>query len=389
MQHALAARRAAIKQDVPNGSYRRPLQYHACVPSYVPACRDFLLRLPHNKAAFGELVAVGLHPAYQNLQGRLPLAGSLGRALAQRLEATLSQLAHWCPVFGEPWRHAPLHACSWHVWSCMRYAMYSMQLAARGAEGAYNTPRLPHIPAQMPTRLPGATLACPRTVQGLMAVRACMLCAQRLPAAVVVRAAEASFLPGLVFPFVKMYAAAAGPGAALDESCFELLATLLTSWCRGWFERFPHPPLGVLNRLQVREEGRVRSSALLVIACAMQASCVPCVCTNNSSSSTPVRQLPYTVLLLRCTQPHRCLLSTRAARVPFVPPMHCWPPQDLLQFHDAPLAAHFSSCYRGGLPGVVWPHMATLMTELLPRHEWIKVRLQACVMRPRAHVHGA
>ncbi len=68
--------------------------------------------------------------------------------------------------------------------------------------------------------------------------------------------AEASFLPGLVFPFVKMYAAAAGPGAALDESCFELLATLLSSWCRGWFERFPHPPLGVLNRLQVCWDGR-------------------------------------------------------------------------------------------------------------------------------------
>lgn len=66
---------------------------------------------------------------------------------------------------------------------------------------------------------------------------------------VAVPAGEASFLPDLVFPFVKLFAAA---GTATNtEMCFELLATLLTHWTRGWFERFPHPPLGVLNRLQV------------------------------------------------------------------------------------------------------------------------------------------
>lgn len=100
-------------------------------------------------------------------------------------------------------------------------------------------------------------------------------------------------MPGLVFPFVKMHAA--GSTAASNESCFELLATVLINWTRGgllvflrillmprlypicaltdnaphllllvaccsesscisvfpvgWFERFPDPPLGILARL--------------------------------------------------------------------------------------------------------------------------------------------
>ncbi|KAG2425932.1 hypothetical protein HXX76_013306 [Chlamydomonas incerta] len=119
--------------------------------------------------------------------------------------------------------------------------------------------------------------------------------------------AESSFLPDLVFPFVKLFASSSGPrgtadggavlsAAALDERCFETLATLIAGgWLRGWWERFPHPPLGLLTRLQ-----------------------------------------------------------------------------DLLGLHDAPLAAHFSA-FRGGFAAVVWPHLATLWTELLSRGDWMRL----------------
>lgn len=43
------------------------------------------------------LLAQGLHQAYEALPGKLPLH----KALASRLAQALSQLAHWCPVFGE------------------------------------------------------------------------------------------------------------------------------------------------------------------------------------------------------------------------------------------------------------------------------------------------
>eukprot|EP00198_Chlamydomonas_reinhardtii_P012485 XP_001701822.1 centriole proteome protein [Chlamydomonas reinhardtii] len=176
---------------------------------------DYLLQLPHNTSAFSALAGLGAHPAFKDLPAQLGLPS---RAMAQRLASTLSQLAHWCPVF-----------------------------------------------------------------------------------------AESSFLPDLVFPFVKLFASSPGPlgtadggavlsAAALDERCFETLATLIAGgWLRGWWERFPHPPLGLLTRLQ-----------------------------------------------------------------------------DLLGLHDAPVAAHFSAC-RGGFAAVVWPHLATLWTELLSRGDWMRL----------------
>ncbi len=67
--------------------------------------------------------------------------------------------------------------------------------------------------------------------------------------------ANLGFIPSIVFPFVKLFSSASGgAGAAAGggpETLFELLATLLVNWARGWFERFPHPPLGVLVRMQV------------------------------------------------------------------------------------------------------------------------------------------
>jgi hypothetical protein len=65
-------------------------------------CREQLLQLPHNSAAFSLLQDRGLHPAYQGLAQQMQ-AGSGGttNTVANRLTACLSQLAHWCPLFGE------------------------------------------------------------------------------------------------------------------------------------------------------------------------------------------------------------------------------------------------------------------------------------------------
>ena len=62
-------------------------------------------------------------------------------------------------------------------------------------------------------------------------------------------AAESGFVPGMAFPFVKLFASS--PGGPPPEALFEVLATLLTNWARGWFDRFPHPPVGLLVRMQV------------------------------------------------------------------------------------------------------------------------------------------
>ncbi|KAJ9531161.1 hypothetical protein QJQ45_000832 [Haematococcus lacustris] len=59
--------------------------------------------------------------------------------------------------------------------------------------------------------------------------------------------AEAGFIPGLVFPIVKLHAA--GGTCATSPACFEMLATLLINWTPGWFEHFPEPPLGMLTKL--------------------------------------------------------------------------------------------------------------------------------------------
>ncbi|EFJ44153.1 hypothetical protein VOLCADRAFT_95633 [Volvox carteri f. nagariensis] len=202
---------------------------------------EFLLQLPHNAAAFACLAGLGLHPAFKDVQSKLPLAN---RALAQRLAATLSQLAHWCPVF-----------------------------------------------------------------------------------------AESSFLPDLIFPFVKLFAsasalhrgspvAAAGArrprsSAALDERCFETVATLLScGWMRGWVD--------------------------LKLGCELERVSQRCPGFRD----------------------FKAVRRERASRTRSY--------QDLLSLHDAPLAAHFNT-YRGGMAGVVWPHLATLWTELLTRSDWLRL----------------
>ena len=47
--------------------------------------------------------------------------------------------------------------------------------------------------------------------------------------------------------------------------------------------------------------------------------------------------------------------------------------QDLMHFHDSPLATHFQ-LYRGGLASVAWGMLKGAMSELLPRADWLKVR---------------
>ena len=50
---------------------------------------------------------------------------------------------------------------------------------------------------------------------------------------------EVSFLPSLVFPFVRIFES--------DElSCFETFVTFLFNWCWSWFEFYPNPPLRTL-----------------------------------------------------------------------------------------------------------------------------------------------
>jgi hypothetical protein len=79
--------------------------------------REHLLQLPRNTSAFRALEDRGTHPAFADLAKRLEqrrrraspqgagaapgAAGGCGPALARRLQRTLSQLAHWCPLFGE------------------------------------------------------------------------------------------------------------------------------------------------------------------------------------------------------------------------------------------------------------------------------------------------
>lgn len=69
-----------------------------------------------------------------------------------------------------------------------------------------------------------------------------------------VTAGEAGFLPRFVLPFVQLC-------GAKSESAFEMVATLLLIWCKGWWELFPNPPLPLLRRFLV--SGFTSLSALL------------------------------------------------------------------------------------------------------------------------------
>ncbi|KAI8465354.1 MAG: hypothetical protein J3K34DRAFT_461431 [Monoraphidium minutum] len=73
---------------------------------------EHLLQLPRNTAAFRALEDRGVHPAFADLPARAAErrrrgggggggGAACGPALAARLQRTLSQLAHWCPLFAE------------------------------------------------------------------------------------------------------------------------------------------------------------------------------------------------------------------------------------------------------------------------------------------------
>lgn len=166
---------------------------HPYLAGHAAICREQLLQLPHNSAAFALLQDRGLHPAYKGLAQQMQAPGGASSSVAVRLAACLSQLAYWCPLFGEQPSAADKHS-----------------------------------------RLLAATSSI---ISGCTAEsrNACVA-----PAA----AGEAGFLPDLAFPFIKLF----GPKA---ESVFEAVATLLLNWCQGWFELFPNPPLPLLRRFLV------------------------------------------------------------------------------------------------------------------------------------------
>ena len=58
----------------------------------------FLLRLPENSSAFAALVHKGPHPAFKSFRQSFPIRN---KRLLNKLERTLSALAHWSPVFAD------------------------------------------------------------------------------------------------------------------------------------------------------------------------------------------------------------------------------------------------------------------------------------------------
>jgi hypothetical protein len=58
----------------------------------------FLLQLPENQELFTQLLAKGIHPAYQDLPARYPLRDS---RVLRKLQLVLSALAYWSPICGE------------------------------------------------------------------------------------------------------------------------------------------------------------------------------------------------------------------------------------------------------------------------------------------------
>lgn len=54
---------------------------------------------------------------------------------------------------------------------------------------------------------------------------------------------EVTFLPSLVFPLVKLFGHS-------EETCFEIVASVLLNWARTWFQEFPRPPMHILAELE-------------------------------------------------------------------------------------------------------------------------------------------
>ncbi|XP_062394922.1 TBC1 domain family member 31 [Sardina pilchardus] len=54
---------------------------------------------------------------------------------------------------------------------------------------------------------------------------------------------EADYLPLVAFPFVKLF-------QNNPLICFEVVATVIVSWCQHWFEYYPNPPLNVLSMVE-------------------------------------------------------------------------------------------------------------------------------------------
>lgn len=76
------------------------------------------------------LVNHGLHSAFGDMVARSPLQS---RSLTNRMAQALSQLAHWCPVFGELWLTRPSHGWVVAVLPSLLLGRETLDWAAGGA----------------------------------------------------------------------------------------------------------------------------------------------------------------------------------------------------------------------------------------------------------------
>ncbi len=232
-----------------------------------------------------------MHPAFKELEAKLPLAN---RALAQRLAATLSQLAHWCPVFG---RSLQLDSCS-HLPPGL-----GLLCLTADAELRSHVPPWSLVPNTQPSHRSCRTLPSPSS--------SCLRPPAWTPAA---PPAQPRWTSAASRRWPRCWAAA---GCAAGTS-----ASRTRRWASSRACRF-------VSDVRRTESGK--------------------------------RATMYTLCQIDPCTEHAL--------------------QDLIALHDAPLASHFAT-FRGGMAGVVWPHLASMWTELLTRGDWLKARIsrtvQAC-----------
>lgn len=189
---------------------------HACSLAKPPHhCRDHLLQLPHNSAAFAAIDDRGLHAAFSDTE-RLAALAQRPRE-AKRLQRTLSRLAHWCPLFGARGLH--WRRVCW--WGCRLLA--SAHQLQRGQEAAV---RLPPVKVAKCQQCRAHCITPDH--------RKHMQCAGELDA-----------LPAIAAPFVRLW-------GADGHGCFEQLASLLINWAAGWWVNYPNPPVALLRKALVR-----------------------------------------------------------------------------------------------------------------------------------------
>ena len=127
-------------------------------------------------------------------------------------------------------------------------------------------------------------------------------------------------------------------------------------WDPGWFDRFPHPSVGLLVRIQV-----CISVVALLKSCFVRTG--PCLAhIGPLCSALLVPPLPLPPSLLTFPPPPTSLNSLPTPSS-----------QDLLAFHDPVLAQHLTATATGGYSALAWSQLSTLMSDALPRPGWLQV----------------